>query len=174
MINFSTLRTAIFTGLNSHFDDSDVIVIEANQSQQKPPYPYITILFGGVMESGQSHTGSVYIIDDGDDDIDYLLARNQRLTLSVTSIADNSADAQQNAIEAHEWFKWQGVQHLKDNDIVVAGYEAMTNRDSIIVDQWERRIGFDVYLRVLGQSTRKESWIGQIERERKDGTKEMI
>ncbi len=174
MINFTDLRTAIFTGLNNHFSESDVIVVEANQAQQKPPYPYITILFGGPFGSGEAHRGNIYIGDNGEEDIDLIVATNETLTLSITSMADNSADAQQNAIDAHEWFKWQGEIYLKDNGIVVAGFEGMTNRDAVIVDQWERKVGFDLRLRVLAQSTRKESWIGQIERERKDGTKEMI
>ncbi len=45
----------------------------------------------------------------------------------------------------------------------MAGFEGMTNRDTVITDEWERRIGFDLRLRVLAQSSRKESWIGEID-----------
>lgn len=162
------IKQAIFSGLNTHFtadgaSSPSVLVIEANQSAQKPPYPYITILFGGPYSASQGHTGNIYIGDNGDEDIDYTLARNEIMTLSITSIAESSEDAKENAEQVSKWFNWIGYDDLKEAGAVVSGQEAMTNRDVVIVDDFEKRIGFDIRLRVLSTVTRKESWIGEID-----------
>lgn len=171
MIDFTAIRDVIFTGLNDYLN---VLVVEANQTARKPPYPYITILFGGPLSTGQGHTGSIYIKDNGDADIDYTRAKNEVLTLSITSISDTGAEAQQNAVNASEWFKWQGELYLKEHHIIPIAQEAMTNRDTYLTDDWEKRVGFDLRLRVLSQTTRPMEWIGQIERTRKDGSTEMM
>jgi len=179
VINITQIRDAIFTGLNAHFtpegeDNPTVIVVEANQSQQKPPYPHVTILFSGPYDAGRGHTGSVFIGDNGDDDIDYIRAKNEILSLSITAVSNSGTQSQEIAVKIADWFNWQGVDDLKEAGAVVSEVGAMTNRDVIIVDNFERRMGFDVRLRVLSSSSRKESWIGQIERKRDDGSVEMI
>ena len=169
MIDFIQLRNAIFAGLNDYLD---CLVVEANQAQTKPPYPYMTILFSGPFEAGSAHTGNIYIGDNGPDDVDLILAKDQIMALSLTAICETGDQAQQYAVNAAEWFHWQGEQHLKNSGIVVVGSGAITNRDIALIEDFERRVGFDVQLRVLSLSSRKESWIGQIKRTRKDQTVE--
>ncbi len=171
MINFTTIRDAIFTGLNAHLD---CIVIEANQGQHKPPYPYVTVLFAGPFGASSVHTGKVYIGDNGDADIDYRRTKDETLSLSVTSISGDGAAAHQNAANAAEWFKWVGYDSLKGAGITVVDTGAVMNRDTLIVDDFEKRAGFDVRLRVLSDTTRKESYIGQIGRKLDDGTTEIM
>ncbi len=172
MINFADIRTALFTGINT---DTGVLTIEANQATHKPPYPYTTILFGGPIAGGQAHKGNIYIIDNEEDDtIDYTIAKNEVLTLSVTAIAGDSLTAQTNALKAADWFSWTGQETLKDAGASVLTVMPLTNRDSIIVDQWERRVGFDVRLQVLDVTVKTMERIDQIERTKKDGSKEMI
>lgn len=171
MIDFTAIRNAIFTGLNAHLD---CLVVEANQGQHKPPYPYMTILFSGPFGSSQTHTGKVYIGDNGDDDIDYRRTKDEMLSISLTSISGDGAVAHQNAANAAEWFKWVGYDVLKVAGMTVVDTGAVANRDILIVDAFEKRSGFDVRLRVLSDVTRKESYIGQLERSFDDGTTEIM
>ena len=173
MIDITVKRNTIFAGLNAHLPEG-CIAVEANQAQPKPPYPFVTVLFNGPFQAGQTHTGKIYIEDNGEADIDYRRTKEEILVLSVTSVGESSTDAMENAMKCAEWFKWIGYDDLKEAGITVAGIEAMTNRDTLIVDDFERRIGFDVRLMVLSDTTRKESWIGQIERTRDGQTEELI
>ena len=173
MIDITVKRNVIFAGLNAHLPEG-CIAVEANQAQTKPPYPYVTVLFNGPFQAGQTHTGKIYIGDNGDDDIDYRRTKEEFFMLSITAVSDSSITSQDNAVKCAEWFKWIGYDDLKEAGITVSGVEAMTNRDTLIVDDFERRIGFDVKLMVLSDSTRKESWIGQIERTRNGQTEELI
>jgi len=163
MIDFKELRTAIVKGLSEHLD---ILVIMANQDAPKPDYPFMTYMFTTPMNSVVPQSGSYYSKEAGDK-LDYGRRHYNRMTVSLTSFSQDSDEAHEKAFEAADWFTWKGYFHLKENNIVVVRIEAMTNRDTLIVGDYERRVGFDVQLRVPSKVEKEIEWIEEVEYEAK-------
>ena len=163
MIEYKALRTALVTGLADHID---IPVIMANQNAPKPNYPFIRYTYTTPMNSIVPRAGSYYAEESGEM-LDYGRKHHNRMTVSLTAISMDSDEAHEKALEAAEWFTWKGYFHLKENNIVVVRIEAMTNRDTLIVDDYERRVGFDVQLRVSSKVEKEIEWIEEVEYEAK-------
>jgi len=57
-------------------------------------------------------------------------------------------------LNAYSWLKTAGYFELEEKGIVVVSMEPIQNRDTILGDvTYERKQGFDVRLRVLGEVT---------------------
>ena len=155
MINFKAIRDAIFSGMNKSLEPQ---AIEANQTSYKPDYPFYTVLFAVPLQEFAPHTG-VYKYGEGSN---YHRKGQEKMTLSVSSFSDDSADALQNAYYAAEWFAWQGYNYLKENGIIVVRLEQIENRDVLKEDEYERRYGFDVHLRIVSDSMKESPWIEKV------------
>jgi len=160
MINFKAIRDAIFSGMNKSLEPQ---AIEANQASYKPDYPFYTVLFAVPNQGFSPHTG-VYDNESTAESLKQHRRGQEKMTLSVSSFSDEGADALQNAYNAAEWFAWKGYEYLKENGIIVIRIEQIENRDVLKEDEYERRYGFDVHLRVSSQSTiETDEWIEEIE-----------
>lgn len=82
-------------------------------------------------------------------------------TVSFLSYADDNATSTYNALRAQDWFKTIGRDHLKDLDVVVVNIGSIENRDILIGDEWERRMGFDVDFRTANVASQPLDWIGK-------------
>lgn len=120
-------------------------VILADQAAPRPPYPYIGIKITSQFIPEPGHP--VIINQDLPDDIEQTAISQPHMVLSVTEYAKEIASAGQIAQQAHDWFKFIGHQQLKALGYVVIELDTISNRDSMIVDDYERRRGFDVRLR---------------------------
>jgi len=159
MIDFKGLRDALFSGLN---EELDALVIEANQGEFKPDYPFITILFMEPLQSLQPHTGD-YRAYETEEEFEMQREASQEMYISVTSFSDDSADSIQNAYDAAKWFAFKGSQHLKENGIVIVSIGSITNRDTLIEGDYEKRNGFDVRLRFVSDIKKKTDVIEKVE-----------
>ncbi|CAH8249344.1 hypothetical protein WJ0W_006530 [Paenibacillus melissococcoides] len=72
-----------------------------------------------------------------------------RVTISITCYAKSSQDGYRISGQARDWFQGIGRNLLKDAGIVVVKLEATTARDTLLTYDYERRIGFDVHLRMV-------------------------
>ena len=151
MLQLNEIRTPIIKGLKAHTGN---LVIMADQSTKPPPYPYYTIKFTTVGETvGQASETSV-----GDQ---VTSAQVLELDMSVTAFSDKLDESFENAFKALDWFKGVGSYVLGDEDIVVVRTQPISNRDTFINIDYERRHGFDVRLRVKAES---KYHVGYIER----------
>jgi len=69
------------------------------------------------------------------------------MTVSFTCYADSKTNALNLAYKLRNWFNFKGYDYLKENNIVVASIEAMTDRTSFLETGYDHRAGFDVILR---------------------------
>lgn len=152
MLKLSEIRTPIIKGLKA-FTGSTVIM--ADQSTKPPPYPYYTIKLATVGETvGQVAEKSV-----GDE---VTLRQVLELNVSVTSFSNKLDESFDKAFEALEWFKGVGVYALDESNIVVVDTHPITNRDTFINIDYERRHGFDVRLRVMSETTFNVGYIEHV------------
>jgi hypothetical protein len=125
-------------------------VILTNQAAPRPPYPYI-----GVTETIPFQPGPRSLENVPEPiDIKQVASQQATMTLSVTAYGSNFATTMELSQKAHDWFSFTGYQALKEAGYVVASIGGIDNRDTLVVDDYERRRGFDVTLRFVHQQER--------------------
>lgn len=139
----------IITALEEYLDKP---VIFTNQAAPKPPYPYI-----GVTET------SAFIPAPGlpsvenehlPEDINQIATSQPTKVLSITAYGLGISETAELAQQARDWFDFVGYRTLKEMGVTVADLGATGNRDTLIVDDYERRRGFDVTLRFVHRQER--------------------
>lgn len=143
MIEFSSYRNVITKNLKA-ITGITTIMSESNDPQ--PPYPFIGLKFTTIGEEVGRETSYI----EGTTEF---TEQDIEIVLSVTSYSDKLDVSADTAYKAYTFFKKSGVDALSDNHIVVVKIEQITNRDTFINIDYERRHGFDVRLRVRGQLT---------------------
>lgn len=127
-------------------------VILADQASPKPSYPYV-----GIKETSSfiPQPGQPVIRNDPlPQDISQVATSQPTMVLSVTVYSKSFQEADALSHQVYDWFSFTGEQVLKDAGFVVVDITAITNRDSLIVDDYERRRGFDVTLRFVYEQWR--------------------
>lgn len=118
-------------------------VILSNQAAPRPPYPYI-----GITETIQYSPGSEIIENEPlPEDIKQVYISQPTFTLSVTAYGKEFDETIDLAERAHAWFRFVGRDALKQDGFVVVNVGDITNRDSLLIDDYERRRGFDAQIR---------------------------
>ncbi len=123
---------------------ASVPVILSNQTAPRPPYPFMTYMFISPLQGGSTHLGAY----DPRANCTWVRDAHAEMTLSLTAYSLDSDWSHELALEAAAWISWHGYLEMKSAGIIVKRLEGMTNRDTLIVDDYERRVGFDAILRV--------------------------
>lgn len=137
-------------------------VIEADHVAEAPEGPHLTYK---VTRSYGQDTGMPSTIQEAKED--KLLTHqteNYRATVSFTAYAfDNTEQgiygiAEDLAQQARDWLDFQGYPILSANEIVIVELTEVQNRDAILVENYERRQGFDAIIRMSRLQTRAEDF----------------
>lgn len=129
-----------------------VPLIEADQTGDAPEGLHasykVTMSYGkGVGQPDRTHREYV-------DQLDVVHIENYRATVSFTTYAFDDPEngifdlSEGLAQKIHDWFRFHGEFILDDNGIVIMDLTDVTNRDAIIVENYERRHGFDCIMRM--------------------------
>ncbi|MFT9493417.1 phage neck terminator protein [Anaerosolibacter sp.] len=158
MIDFIDIRNHIVLGLHN-FTQRPVILME--QAYPKPKkadkktidYPFFTYKFTTpyISESHEPSYSTEKVASSDENfeyDLKYTRHEMSQISLSITAYSLDSDQSYQNALEAVKWFEFIGEDYLMSKGIVVIDTGNLQNRDTLIVDDYERRVGFDVRLRV--------------------------
>lgn len=121
-------------------------VILADQSAPKPDYPYIAI------KEMINHIPSPESITTAENK--QTSTSQPTKSLSITAYSKSFNDVSELITRTYDWFRFVGYRKLKELGYVVERMEPIMNRDSLIVDDYERRRGFDVILRFVHQIER--------------------
>lgn len=151
MINYTQLRNQIVAGLNSHLN---TIIVPAENTANKPAYPYVTYKFVTLYrpESGFKHVvnESVPSADPQfDTDLQVTQYEQPHVVLSITVLSRDDITSAELACQARDWFDAIGRDYLKMYNVVTVEALAIQNRNSLLIDDYEQKYGFDVRLRVL-------------------------
>jgi hypothetical protein len=119
-------------------------IIGADQTGDKPSGAYATFkitspYIKGIGQNNESISQSTngYQLTEVD---------NYKMVISFNAYdldEDVSLDLAQ---KLYDWFAFHGADFLNKNNLVIKEQTGITNRDSIILDNYERRNGFDVTL----------------------------
>lgn len=143
MIEFSSYRSVLIKQIKAI---TGIETIMSETSGKQPPYPFIGLKFTTIGEEVGRETSYI----EGTTEF---TEQDIEIVLSVTTYSDKLEVSADTAYKAYTFFKKSGVDALSDNRIVVVKIEQITNRDTFINIDYERRHGFDVRLRVRGQLT---------------------
>ena len=156
MIDYTQTRTDILTGLRDYIRGTHdgLLIIEQNPSAKEPDRPYLTMqLTSPYIPEGQQAIEETELVAHADPawdwDIEYTRHSNDTMSCSFNIYGENADQAINIGLLAQEWFKFNGLDYLRGKGVVVVECMALQNRETYVVDSWERRQGFDVIFRVL-------------------------
>lgn len=156
-MNVKELKSVLFPELNRVLSG---MVIEAEQTGEKPTGTHATVKITSpyIKDVGQAE-------EKGVDGITYHLERSEsyKVTLSFTTYDYDEAKSLSLAQEIFDWFDFEGSFFLDDNDIVVVEKTTIDNRDAFVMNEYERRNGFDVILRISRTMTHDVEYIEKVE-----------
>ena len=145
-------------GLRTHIRTkyAGFLIIESNPDAPNPPKPYATIQFitsllpEGIMDNETAE--EIASADSNfDKDIKYTRFSNDEMTVSFNIYGSNADQSVIIGLLAQEWLLYAGYDYLHNKGIVIVDVMELQNRDTYVVDAWERRQGFDVMIRVLSK-----------------------
>lgn len=130
--------TDVLNGLNDYLPYP---VIFAEQTGPKPSYPYVAlkVLVDNISNGNQPSITNT--------EFEQTATTQPTMSISVTGYGTSFDEAADLVKGVHDWFSFVGYRALKNKNLVVSSIESIMNRDSLIVDDYERRRGFDVMLR---------------------------
>jgi hypothetical protein len=157
-MDYATIRNGLVSELYQHLQ---VPVVPTDTTQPKPPYPFVSYKFTTLYrpDAPVMIRSPVPSSDPNfKDDVEYTLKEQPQMVLSISTYSDDEAGAYDLAIQVQDWFKLHGYRYLKENNLIVVNTTALQDRSILLIDNFEKRIGFDVTLRTVHeQKDRVES-----------------
>lgn len=156
MVDMMALQARMVDGLQEHLAPYGVTaIIERDQDAPKPPYPFVGFKWTTITPEVGTLRRTREIVTSSDPrfpfDVEYRYVRNPVLTLSITCHDWDGTRIHDIAQAAHTWWSipelggdWMGPVQAS-----VVEVTAITDRDTVLDEQIERRQGFDVRLQVV-------------------------
>ena len=141
------IRNKIVKGLHEH---TGVTIVPTDTADRKPDYPYISYK---ITSSHDANTFSLVdkLIKAADPkfahDIQVNRLEQPIITISINAYGENDGIAYDLAVKARDWFTFHGELYFIDLNVVVVNATNISDRTQQIVDDYERRHGFDVRIR---------------------------
>lgn len=138
----------------------NVPVIEADQIGDPPDGPHvvfkITMRYG--KDRGQADERGITLPDS------LVLSRVESFKRVISFTAydmdnDSSIDLAQ---KVHDWFSFVGYDFLSSKNMVLVEATSVQNRDSFVLEDYERQNGFDVTLRLTRELQQVVEYIEQV------------
>ena len=149
-MNSNQVKDLIAIGINTDFSE---LFIEAEQVHKKPNYPFATfqVIMAHSNEYEHDNIKTERIPNTVDPNFNYDIRKTKveqpQMTMSINAYSLSAEDANDLAQRIKDWLDFKGDIYLSSNNITVIESEDITQRDILIVDNYERRYGFDVRLR---------------------------
>lgn len=156
MINYSDIESILYK-MN---DDIGVTAILDNQVAPKPSYPFITYKFlvPYIPQATKPVINKELIANTTDIRFDYDFKYTQQeqptLTISVNIYSDDELQCLEISQKVKDWFRFEGYEYFNSKNVVIVQTTAIQNRDTLIVNEQERRKGIDIILRVTDEAVR--------------------
>ncbi|AMX00417.1 LIC_12616 family protein [Rummeliibacillus stabekisii] len=152
MLDIEPIRSTIVRNLK---ETTGIQTIIAEQSNEQPSYPFIAIKFTTLGK--QVGRATQYMKENGQH-----IEQDIEMVLSVSSFSEEMDESINNAYAAFQFFEVDGIQTLQEANIAVVKTTEITNRDTFISIEYERRTGFDVRIRTRAHSIREHDSIDTI------------
>ena len=156
MIDMWALQLRMTQGLQEYLAPFGVTaIIERDQDAPKPPHPFVGFKWTTITPEEGTLRRTREIVPASDPrfmhDVQYRYVRNPVMTLSVTVFDRDGTQIHSIAQAAHDWFSIPelGGDWLQPTGAAIVEVTAITDRDTVLDEQIERRQGFDVRLQVV-------------------------
>lgn len=156
MIDIWALQKRITDGLQEYLAPYGVTaIIERDQDAPKPPYPFVGFKWLTMVPEVGTDRRTREVVPSSDPrfpfDIEYRYVRSPVLTLSITCHDRDGTRIHDITQAAHTWWSIPelGGDWMQSVGATVVEVTAITDRDTLLDEQVERRQGFDVRLRVV-------------------------
>lgn len=167
-MDYRQIRNKFVNGLYEYFN---IPVVPIDDIGNKPDYPYISYKFITLKIPQGSHNLLRDIIPSTNEnfeyDIEYTREEQLKMIISISTHSLDDIEAYQLALDIESWFKLHGYHYLKENGIVVVGTSNIQDKTIQIVDNYEKRQGFDVTIRVADIQKMRIETIEQINMSRR-------
>lgn len=163
-MDLQAIRNVIVQGLHQ-YTSRPVVMLE--QNKHKPDYPFLAYQITTPYVKGFGHDVETReLVESNNPSFEYDFEEKKldqpTFTISFTAYSFDSLESQQLALQARDWLNHIAYYELKRLGVVVVSIEAIGNRDTLIIDDYERRNGFDVIFRATSEATRRletiEEW----------------
>lgn len=152
------LRTQLMTLLNQQIGAP---VIEADGNGKKPTVPHVTYKFTRMY--GKDVGGEVLEGKDIQGVFKLVKSDSYKATISFTAYATDDDASRDLAQKVYDWFSFTGYDYLMTLNVAVVEQTDVINRDTFIIENYERRNGFDVIIRVARELMRDIYTIEKVE-----------
>lgn len=145
-----------FLPIQKHLSDyTGALTIQAETTGKQPPYPFIAVK----QTSTAIGVGQPIISNTS---TEQTIRQQYEMVLSLTAHGSTIESATDIAHKAHLYFLGKGAIELSDHHIAIVDVLQSTNRDVFLNIDYERRVGFDVRLRVKDVETYAVETVGQV------------
>ncbi|MGY3186449.1 phage neck terminator protein [Lysinibacillus sp. TE18511] len=153
MFRYDDVWLPLQSGLSRY---TGIEVIQADGMGKQPPYPFFSIKnISPAIGVGQA---TEYVEDNI-----MTIEQDVEIILSITCNAGKIEDAEDYSNKARGYFLGKGSIELSDVNIAVVEVLDANNRDVFLTVDYERRVGFDIRLRVRGRESFEVDVIKSIE-----------
>lgn len=118
----------------------------ADENRPKPNSEHVTFKLTVANRKGVGHTDETYF-----EDADGFKTKQESeilITLSFNAYDKDEDISRDLAMHIYDYFQFYGYEFLSSIGATVAQLTDVTNRDAFIVEEYERRNGFDVIIRI--------------------------
>jgi len=137
----------IVKGLHEHVE---TVIVPNNTADRRPEYPYISYNL-----TGSQNNQTFSLVDEivpstnsnFENDVKVIRKEQPYFTLSINTHSDSEVDAYDLAVKVRDWFNFHGDLFFVELNIAVIRATNVGDRTHQIVDDFERRYGFDVRIR---------------------------
>jgi hypothetical protein len=133
-------------------------VVPTDTADPKPDYPYISHKITSAQNNNTFWLEDEPVPSNNPDfEYDILTTRKEQpqFTLSINAYSDSDEAAYDLAVKVRDWFTFHGDLYFVDMNIAVVQATNITDRTQQIVDDFERRYGFDVRIRAARAIARR-------------------
>jgi len=148
-------KNVIIMGLNEYIN---VPVVPTDTADRKPNYPYMSYKILSALEGNTFALVDEIIPSDNPAfqyDVEVTRKEQSHFTISMNAYSLNEDEARELAIKATDWFNFYGTRFLSSHNLVVVNTTNINDRTQQIVDDYERRYGFDVRIRAARGITKR-------------------
>jgi hypothetical protein len=152
-MNIVDVRNALIPKIKTF---CNVPIIEADGNGPKPDGSHATYKFTNAYGKDNGRASEVYSNNS------MIRTESFKVTISFNAFDLDDDVSRELAQKIYDWFEFYGSDDLTANNIAVVELTNINNRDAFVVENYERRNGFDVIIRVSRELTRISSEIESV------------
>jgi hypothetical protein len=153
-VNIAEVRNALIPKIKAF---CGVPIIQADQIGDKPDGAHATYKFTNAYGKDVGRPVEAY---DGNGMVQ---KETYKVTISLNAFDMDDDISRELAQQIYDWFQFHGVDDLMAANIAVVELTSIANRDAFVVENYERRNGFDVIIRVGRELARVVNDVERVE-----------